>query len=413
MRVLLSRPRGERGAVSLVVAFMMVVLCLCAAFVTDFGIAYMNKRQVQTAVDAAVLAAGKVYANQPGGCTALRDSTSLRAAADQAADDLRRANLPGTATASADAAFNVVLACTASGLTVDYAVSMDSPVGLGQLATHTDHVTVDRAAQVTIGMNVMTGGCSVCILGNVDAGNADLTVTGGDIWVNGTVTAGPDSEWDATTAITINGSVSGLRTQNTTPPWVPGPDIADPYASMVLPLPLGGLVNKPAGTSPCGGGPGIYGAADIPNGPCTMLPGAYVVTGLWAAKNNTVVTGTGVTLYVKKPGALDFKNGNVDNFRAPTSPPLAGWPSGFSIIYDRDNTNELGLQGNGNTNQIIGTVYAPSSTIAFNGNACFTTQNGPIVAGGMSANGTKGCVQLQNASNVGGTWTAGGEVMTK
>ena len=415
MRVLLmSRVRrDERGAVAVVVALMMIVLCICAALVTDFGMAYVNKRQAQTAADAAVLAAGRVIAGQSGSCADLTANTALMSGANAAADQLRLANLPG----SPDV--NLVPDCSTGSLRLDYHVNVDSPLWLGQIVTGTNHLNVDREAQVTITATPsrLVGGCSICVLGDVDAGNSDLKVIGGDISVNGTVTTGPQSFWDASTSINLTRPPNGLSQGNATPDWTIGSPIPDPLASLSLPLPTAGMVNR-GNVDPCNGpGPGVYtGNITMTNGVCTLAPGAYVFTGTLAGKNNTSMRTTGATLYFPSPGGkFDLKNGAMLNFTAPSAAPRPGWPPGFAIIYDRDNANNLELQGNGDT-QIDGAVYAKSATISYNGNSCFTTNGGPIVAGGITGNGTQGCVKLDNANNVGGVWqvgVAGDAQMTK
>jgi len=52
----------ESGAIAVIVALMAVSLIGMSAFIADFGLAYANKRQVQTAADAAALAAAGVFA---------------------------------------------------------------------------------------------------------------------------------------------------------------------------------------------------------------------------------------------------------------------------------------------------------------------------------------------------------------
>jgi hypothetical protein len=166
-----------------------------------------------------------------------------------------------------------------------------------------------------------------------------------------------------------------------------------------LPLITTGPPALSAKTKPCTDGPGLYGAVSLPNSACTLQPGLYVISGLWDMGNNTVLSGTGVTLYVTSPsGALDFKNGTVA-ITAPLTAPLTGVPAGYAIIYDRNNTNNLGLQGNGATS-ITGIVYAPASSLDFNGNSCFGFSGGPIVVGGIvKANGNRSCVTITNAAD--------------
>ena len=132
------------------------------------------------------------------------------------------------------------------------------------------------------------------------------------------------------------------------------------------------------------------------------------MTGTWGSKNNTNLTGTGVTIYVlcgssatpracdnnEAGGKLDFKNGNVQPRRTHQRP-----NQGLAIIYDRNNTQDLSLQGNGGTS-ITGTVYLKSGTLDFNGNSCFGFENGPVVADGVTkANGNKSCVRVTNSTD--------------
>lgn len=76
MRVLVM-PRGhgrdEQGAVAIIVAICLVVLLGLAAFVVDFGLAYTNKRQLQTSADAAAIAAAASLADESVSCAGLAD----------------------------------------------------------------------------------------------------------------------------------------------------------------------------------------------------------------------------------------------------------------------------------------------------------------------------------------------------
>jgi len=151
MRVQMSRRRDQRGAVAIILALLMVVLCIMAAFVLDFGRAYVNKLQAQTAADAAVLAAGRVLVREArsGDCSSWTSDDGLMRNANDAADELRDENLPSPESGEdGDLTFEP---CGSNGeLKLDYRVSVDSPVGLGQLAVDTDHITLEALAQATV-----------------------------------------------------------------------------------------------------------------------------------------------------------------------------------------------------------------------------------------------------------------------
>jgi Putative Flp pilus-assembly TadE/G-like len=154
MRVLMSRSKhGQRGAVALLTAFSAVVLCVMAAFVVDFGQAYANKNQAQTAADAAALAAGKVYGGRTGTCDTLAADTTIEHQALAQADAIREQDLRHSTHVPGDLA-----TCEGDVLEIHYEVSYDSPLGLGQLVTGSNHVTVDRQATVALGAAQSTVG---------------------------------------------------------------------------------------------------------------------------------------------------------------------------------------------------------------------------------------------------------------
>lgn len=138
MRVELKRE--ERGAVAVVTAMLALVLCMTAAFATDLGAAYNSKRQLQTAADAAALAAAQVYARYPGTCDSIR--TAHFAEANAAATSYLTKNRPGATTPDI-----TVATCAAAGGRIEVTVSTagDTPTTFGRLAG-VDSITTGRAA---------------------------------------------------------------------------------------------------------------------------------------------------------------------------------------------------------------------------------------------------------------------------
>jgi Flp pilus assembly protein TadG len=94
------RRRDERGATAVFVAIMAVMLVGLASFTLDYGQAYAGKRQLQTATDAAALAAAAVYGQKSGTCDQLTDPASSDYAsnlsqAQTAATSMLKDNLAG------------------------------------------------------------------------------------------------------------------------------------------------------------------------------------------------------------------------------------------------------------------------------------------------------------------------------
>ncbi len=401
----MKRRTDERGAVAVMSAVLAVVLLVLAAFVVDIGRSYVEKRELQTGADAASLVAAQYYmTNMTGTCTEAKRLQFL-AGAEAEADAFMTENI-GNAKVSG---VNLTVTCGAGGkgVTALYSADGDTAQTFGTLATGGTTITTNGRSAATYTLGTDPGICALCFLGSLDIANADYSVIGGGgIAVQGTAKTGATGHFRACESTTTCNSpstivVNGVATGNYTPAATKG-TATDPLAGMTMPFvrPTGAAKSDPCGTGATHG-PGVYGALDLPNSTCTLQPGAYYVTGLWAGKNNTKLVGTGVTLYFTYPnGELDLKNGTAE-LTAPTTAPYAGWPAGMSIVYDRNNSKPLSLQGNGSTNITFGgAVYAVASTINFNGNSCFKIDNGPVVANSGTGNGTKGCVTV-NGTNAG------------
>jgi hypothetical protein len=419
------RERDESGAVAVLVALISVSLFAVAALVVDLGLARDTRRQSQNAADASALAAANVL-YPPSACSApVGSSPPCLNDAVQAAKDYARANFSvqdseWSNCPSPLAGFVVPAGAPTcisfDSLTLPTKVWVVMPTrelktGIGTLAG-VSQVPVGSAARA-----VVEGGapasCGLCFLGPIDAGNADFTVEGGSVLINGDMEGGPNGNWTATGG-TI-GVVGDWDGANPSPMWTHQEPFTDPWATAtnVPPAVSGSVKSTPAcatggrrGTP--GNGPGRYGSFAIPNEACTLDPGLYVITGAWTMGNNTDLIGSGVTLYFtcgtpaaphvcatgEAGGSLDAKNGAL-HLSAPTS----GSNSGLAIVYDRKNTRNLGLQGNGDTS-VTGAVYAPNAMLDFNGNSCFGFSGGPVIARGViMANGNQSCVIIHNATN--------------
>lgn len=87
--------RDDAGATAIIIALCTVVLALMAGFVTDFGLAYNSKRQLQTSADAAALAAAGKLIGHGGNCSAIAGDPAAVAAAKTYADAVSTKNRSG------------------------------------------------------------------------------------------------------------------------------------------------------------------------------------------------------------------------------------------------------------------------------------------------------------------------------
>lgn len=406
----------------MVFALAAVVLLVLAGLVVDLGLARDTARRSQEAADASALAGANVLYPRSGTCAtgpaprtapcyedavsaaksyALRNFQVSAAEWATCTDSAKYYSLPGETpcVSFTDDALGITKPPTPTKVRVSIPTRTVT-TGLGSLAG-VSTIDLSRSARVALVPGTARS-CGLCILGEgvSGLGNGDVTVTGGSVHANGTIDSGPNG------ALKVGPSpnsisLSGTCTGNCSPTPTTGvPKIADPYASAIsLPLDYSTLTVK---TDPCSQGPGLYGATEIPNSTCTLAPGLYVLTGAWGNKNNTLLQGTGVTIYgtcgtPASPttctsgqigGSLDTKNGNV-RITAPASGPLAG----LVVVYDRQNVAGLNIQGNGNS-ALTGTIYAPKALLEFPGTSCVDITNGPVIVDRLYGNGNTGCVNL-------------------
>lgn len=159
MRVHVSRnpaARGdERGAVAVTVAILMVVLVGIGAFTVDFGMSYVSTRQLQTASDAASLAAASKYGELPGDCATLAADTATRASVQAAVQVYREDNRAGS-TGSITS-----VACSPDGKALDitYSSAGSTASALGGIWGDADGHSSEKGA--TARVQVPTGGIGV------------------------------------------------------------------------------------------------------------------------------------------------------------------------------------------------------------------------------------------------------------
>lgn len=427
------RGRDDRGAIAIVTALLATSLFVMCAFVIDLGLARDVRRQSQNASDASALAGANMLWPESGACTSPAGGVppcftdAVNAARSYAAVNF---GVPATAWSSCtdsghfyvppsssecisftDDTFTDDLPRTPNRIRVKMP-PRDLATGFGA-AAGVDQISVASSARAKLSDGEARS-CGLCLLdpGLSVLGNGDVTVTGGAVFANGSVDTGPNGHLTvqpSPNTITMVGTCTGNCSPAAAHSNYP---ITDPFLDVIsLPLPRESLTAK---TDPCTQGPGIYGALTLPNSRCTLSPGVYFLTGLWGMQNNTLLEGTGVTIYgtcgtTTTPvgctsgqvgGGLDGKNGDTQ-LTAPVASPGHGIPAGMAVVYDRGNTQLLNLQGNGNSS-VTGSIYAASSQLQFPGNSYFTVTNGPMIVGSLYGNGNTGGVNLNsvNGANI-------------
>lgn len=409
------RRRDESGAVAIVFAIAMAsFLMLVAALVVDLGVARDTKAASQDAADASSLAAANsLYLNGP-----LPDFTRAVAAAKSysLANYGVEAGAWSTCTDTAPLAYRPDP--TTSCISFDNATRPSRvrvAVPLRQVATPFAGgagVPIQSTARTNI-VALPSQPCGLCVLGSGithQFQNGDATVRGADIYINGSSNVGSNGLVASNGQIFIEGTASGGLDKYDPDPTTSVPPIPDPLANLVLPPDMTGLVPR---TDPCTQGPGIYAGWAVSGSTCTLSPGLYVVrSGIvdLSGNSNTVLRGTGVTIYLTcangtlaaacpvgatNGARLDASGSGTLQLTAPTSGPLAG----VTIVADRNsqdpssNTPLIRLTGNGGSG-FSGAIYAKSATLQMNGNGCSSSYDSMIVVNDIAFNGANSCLVL-------------------
>ncbi len=142
------------------------------------------------------------------------------------------------------------------------------------------------------------------------------------------------------------------------------PPALDPYAELVEPTGTG-CRNIPGGGGAKTIQPGRYCNGMNLRGTIDMAPGVYIVDGGTVQTNgNSVVTGSGVTIFLTGDAQVQM-NGNADiNLSAPETGDYAG----LLVWGDNDNLADTSVIFNGTADSsLVGALYFPNQTIDMRG----------------------------------------------
>ena len=194
---------------------------------------------------------------------------------------------------------------------------------------------------------------------------------------------------------------------NTSSSLTPAPNtgvtpIGDPLAALPVPA-TGPYVCDSAHTNYTNGHnndtiyPGTYcGGINVDKGTVTMSPGTYVLVGggLSANNSNSILIGTGVTIYntynsVTSPynGAFAGTNLAANSF-VTLSAPNSGTYAGILFFDDRTAPASSENFGGGSTAVYQGTIYAKNAAISMGGNSSVGCKYTMVVADTFSLVGT-------------------------
>jgi Flp pilus assembly protein TadG len=401
--------RNEDGQATMFVALFFGLLFLgLAALAIDVGMLYREKRMVQTAADAAAIAAAAQY---PG----VAITTSAPIAAKQQ---------PGIVATGTHAA---IITPTLVGTgTSDVLVTVTQPtktffMGAFRSAFQWFNVSASAEASVAVPLGCVFANTNIVLTG----GGTFLDATYCTTETDGSVTASGSAALNAC-AVRAVGTISsnnGGSIENSPPSGCSGSEapnsapMGDPLSGKIPSAtsstgynpsqcvnnygPSGGRVTYQLGPgaascpqySGCGtpaatqnltvSGQSVSavcysGGLSVANGNhATLEPGLYIINGgTLNFGGGDFVSAAGVSFYLTNGATLNFANNFTGVFSAPTSGPY----SGILFYQDPSDTNAATF-GGGASGGFVGSIDFPGANLTFNNNV-HVTVNGFIDTGG-------------------------------
>ena len=364
--------------VAVQVALCLVPLCGVTAFAIDCGMMMEYRRRVQSATDAAALAAANdLYQHFPtnsgldvGGTASASASVTASANGFSSGSTLTVNVPPSTGPFSGKAGYVEVL------LQYNMPRGFSSIIGSGTLPIKARSVARGLWAPFNNGIIVLDPTSSGAL---TDSGNGTITVTGGNIIVDSSSSSAANAIGNGTVTapkIVITGSPGDVTTGHGK--FVGGIDsgaipTVDPLLYLTQPDSTSMPTVRSSALSLSGGttvlSPGVYvgGISLGGNATAVLSPGVYYLKGGGLSiSGNANLTGTGVMLY-NDPGSTGGTISLAGNGAITLSPPTTGNYKGISIFQNRTATTTVNVSGNSAMN-LTGTISAAHAPLKVSGN---------------------------------------------
>ncbi|PZS25909.1 MAG: hypothetical protein DLM59_19295 [Pseudonocardiales bacterium] len=389
------RGRDDHGAVAILVAIFCTVMFGLAALIVDLGFARDVRREYQGAADSAALAAAQFLSKNPAALPSDVADIAHRYAASSAG--IQPADWAGCIdpTALPTAIAPCISSDPAARLVQVRLPSRQIPTFFAGAVSGGKNPNVSATAQATWGLANGVS-CAVCVLGDADLGNADLTVNGGDVAINGGVSTGPGGGITVVTPGQIGVAGDVTPGANLAPAGVKIDPFADPLA---IAPPTPALTPATAAAGPlCV--PGNYTTITA----CTvLLPGIYVIVGRNVFTGASPLVAAGALLFftcanADVPRRCSTGGDSVGSIEVAGTGTIALTGSTalgprLAVFYDPDNTAPLRLCDDGLAT-VTGDVYAPAATMDTSGSGNLDIVNSLLVVGAISGGGGRSRVSL-------------------
>lgn len=355
------------GAIAIQVAVALPVLIGFTALGIEMTTLFVQQKRMQSAADAAVVAAGSTGLTTAQSLAAARAIAGANGFVNGTNGTVVTLNTPptGGTNISTQSAREII-------------ISRPYPLYLAKLFANSPITIKTRAVAIP---GRQSAGCvlalspslsgAITINNNASVANlnceivANSTSSSALVMLNNTNITGP--------VYLAGGTSLSASAQITGRPLVTnGSALADPYGEVTLPsAPTvcstqtnsgGDLVSPTAALNP---GRFCNGLVIPTNRTVTLNPGVYFIDGTFEFKNNAALTGTsGVTIILNSTPNFTVGNGVVLRLTAPTTGPTAG----LAFVARPTLSGTVSVQ-NGAALVVEGAIYLPSMDITFSGNS--------------------------------------------
>jgi len=364
--------RCQDGGILIVWAVLTPVIAGMMGLGLETGMWYVQKRNLQSAVDAAAITAA-YETTQPNRISSAQSAVVSNgfSAGSNVTVTVNNPPASGSYTANSNAVeviltqpqtmlFSSLFLSTKPTIKVR-AVGLQTPVNTGGVCI----AALDPSGSSDISSN---GGATInapnCIVASNSNNSTALTMNGGakltvnTLYMMGNYKMNGGATLTTTNAPTVNAS---------TP-------VADPYLN--VPIPAIGACNQ-NNYSLNGGAkavlnPGVYCNGFSINGgaQATLNPGVYIIDrGSFSINGGTTLSGNGVTIILTSSTGNNYATASINGGANVTlSAPTNGTYSGLAFYQDRSAPDNTASSFNGgSTMNITGALYFPTGALSFNG----------------------------------------------
>ncbi len=373
-----SARRRASGQVMIIFALASLVLVGFVALSVDTGFLMAERRQAQSAADAAALAGAKaLYDGNTGQIVSSAQAYGAENA-DVPAGNVTVSWPPATGTYAGNNEYVQVtitkdvdkffVGAVYSG---DWEVEATAVAGIEPTGANYALITLDRSDDPGIYMN----------------GNTTLRIVGDHASAYGSTDVDGNGMLHVTGSVDSHGEVSGV---GTAPDGIHEnmPYIVDPMED--VPAPPKPVTDRDSCSGDCSLQPGYYKNESIHcKDVCNFAPGFYYFedTSVTAQSTKSEMNGNGVFFYFTGSSYFDSKNGEV-NLTAPATSHYGAQGGIDGVVFWMDTCQDLiDFQGNG-AFHMVGIFYAPCSEVRMHGNPSGEAFYGQIIVGTFDVRGT-------------------------